>query len=114
MTPKRLALGLLAIISGLGCLYLASGDLHYRDRNCGTALFATNPNKLTVDSGDLEADEFAEQTLIANCDQMILERRFLSALPGVICVGSIIAGQRLRDRPQKEQRGNIFGAPPGP
>lgn len=112
MTPTRLALGLLAIVSGLGCLFLATTDLHYRDRNCGTALFATDPNKLTLDSGDLEADEFAEQSLIANCDQQILERRFLAALPGAVGIAAVVLGQRIRDRPPKRDHGNIFGVGP--
>ena len=45
MTPKRVALGFLAIISGLGCLYVATTDVHYRDRNCGKPIdFRTHPN----------------------------------------------------------------------
>jgi hypothetical protein len=108
MTPKRLALGLLAIIAGLGCLYLATTDVHYQDRNCGTAIFTTDPNKLLVQTGDLETDEFEQDSLIANCSQLILERRFLAALPAAVSLGAVIAGQRLRDR-KPRIRGDIFG-----
>ena len=58
MTPKRVALGFLAIISGLGCLYVATTDVHYRDRNCGTALFKADTNRLAVETGDVGEDQF--------------------------------------------------------
>ena len=109
MTPKRLALGLLAIISGLGCLFLATSDVHYQDRNCGTAVFTTDPNKLLFETGDPSTDDFEQESLITNCNQLILERRFLSAVPAAICLASVIAGQRLRDR-KPAMRGNIFSA----
>lgn len=98
MTPKRLALGLLAIISGLAGLYVATTDVHYQDRNCGTALFRVDISRLSVQSGDLEADEFEEQSLITNCDQLILRQRFLAAAPTAVMVASIVAGRRLRGR----------------
>lgn len=99
MTPQRFALGLVAIVAGLGSLFLATQDVHYRERNCGTAVFTTDPTKLSVESGDLEQDEFDEELYIANCAQRITERRFLAALPAAIAVVAIVAGQRLRDRP---------------
>lgn len=112
MTPQRLLLGLVAILGGLSCLYLATQDLHYNERNCGTALLATDPTRLSVDTDDLEADEFAEQSIITNCDQLILERRFLAAVPAVVAVAAIVTGRRLRDRPRPEMRGSIFGTEP--
>lgn len=98
MTPQRVLLGLLAIVSGLSCLYLATIDVHYQDRNCGAALFRADPNKLVIETGDAGVDDFEQESLITNCDQLILERRFLAALPGVLCVGFIVAGRRVRDR----------------
>jgi len=108
MTPQRLLLGLLAIISGLGCLYLATSDVHYQDRNCGTAVFTTDPNKLAVETGNVETDDFEQESLITNCNQLILERRFLSALPAAVCVACIVGGNRLRDR-TPPPLGDIFG-----
>lgn len=108
MTPLRFALGLLAVVSGLGALYLATTDIHYTDRNCGTAVFATDVSALSFDTGDLEADEFTEESLISNCNQLVLQRRFFTALPAAVCVGSIIAGRTLRDR-KPRMRGSIFG-----
>ena len=101
MTLQRFALGVLAIVAGLAALYLATSDVHYTDRNCGTAIFATDVNKFSVETGDVEQDDFAEQSVITNCKQLILGRRFLTALPAVICIASIVAGQRLRDRPER-------------
>ncbi|MFN8052805.1 MAG: hypothetical protein U0Q22_15275 [Acidimicrobiales bacterium] len=108
MTWTRLALGLLAVVSGLGSFVLATTDIHYSDRNCGTAVLSTDPNKLSLDSGDLEQDEFEEQALTANCDHLVLGRRFLALGPAVICVGAVVVGQRLRDRPP-QRRDNVFG-----
>jgi hypothetical protein len=109
MTPKRLALGFLAIVSGLGCLYVATSDVHYQDRNCGTPIFTTDPNQLIVQSGDLETDEFEQDSLITNCGQLILERRFLAAAPAAVCLACVMTGQRLRDRKPK-LRGDIFSS----
>jgi hypothetical protein len=108
MTPKRLALGVLAIVSGLGGLYLATTDVHYQDRNCGTAIFTTDPNQLAVETGDPGTDDFEQESLITNCDQLILGRRFLAAAPLALCVVCVISGQRLRDR-RPSPLHDIFG-----
>ena len=99
MTIQRLALGLLAIVAGLSALYLATSDVRYTDRNCGTAVFATDLNKISIETGDIEQDSFAQDSLITNCDQLILGRRFLTLVPTAVCIDAIVAGQRLRDRP---------------
>lgn len=108
MTPLRFALGTLAIACGLGALYLATTDVHHGDRNCGTAVFATDVSELAFDTGDLEADEFTEESLISNCNQLVLQRRFLTALPAAASVAAVVAGRRLRDR-KPRMRGTIFG-----
>ena len=81
MTPKRVALGFLAIISGLGCLYVATTDVHYRDRNCGTALFKADTNRLAVETALYRA----------------LDR------------GAVVAGRRARDA-KPAIPGDIFGS----
>ena len=114
MTPTRLALGLLAIVSFLGCLYLATTDVHYRDRNCGTAIFTVDTSQLTIESGDVADDQFEQESLITNCDQLILERRFLAAAPAAVGVVAVVAGRRRRDR-RPPIPGDIFGTgPPSP
>ena len=109
MTPKRVALGFLAIISGLGCLYVATTDVHYRDRNCGTALFKADTNRLAVETGDVGEDQFEQESLITNCDQLILERRFPAAAPAAVTVVAVIAGRRARDA-KPAIPGDIFGS----
>lgn len=111
MTPKRLALGLLAVVSGLGCLFLATTDVHYQDRNCGTAIIRADTSRLAIESGDIGEDQFEQDSLITNCDQLILERRFLSAVPAALCVAAIVVGRRLRDH-KPGIPGNIFGTGP--
>ena len=100
MTPKRVALGFLAIISGLGCLYVATTDVHYRDRNCGTALFKADTNRLAVETGDVGEDQFEQGSPITNCDQLILARRFLAAAPAAVrvmvcCIGATLPAVAL-------------------
>lgn len=98
VTARRFLLGLVAFLCGLLTLYLASADVHYTDRNCGTALFGSDPNKLSVSTGDIEADEYTEQALIDNCDHLILGRRFLTLVPAAIAAACTYQGRRLRDR----------------
>lgn len=108
MTPKRVALGFLAIISGLTCLYVATTDVHYQDRNCGTAIFKVDTNRLAVETGNVGDDQFEQESLITNCDQLILGRRFLAAAPAAVSVIAIVAGRRARDR-KPNIPGDIFG-----
>jgi hypothetical protein len=111
MTAARFALGLLALLCGLGTLYLGTTDVHYRDRNCGTAVFATDPTDLSVQSGDPATDDFEQDSLITNCNHLISQRRFFTLLPAIGFVVAIVAGRTLRDRPER-MRGSIFGADP--
>lgn len=116
MTPTRFALGLLAVVAGLATLFVATKDIHYRERNCGTALFTTDPTKLAVQSGDLEHDEFEEELYLSNCAQRVTARRLIAVAPLLVTVGAVVAGQRLRDRPPPTDL-DIFerpgGSPPG-
>ena len=111
MSTQRLVLGAIAVLTGLLTLFLATTDVHYTDRNCGTALFGNDPNKLSVSTGNLEQDEYTEQALIDNCSHLILGQRFLTMIPAAICATCIVAGRRLRARPEPRP-GNIFGSDP--
>jgi len=108
MTPLRIALGTLAVVGVLACLYVATSDVHYRDRNCGTPLFKADTNRLQIETGDRATDQFEQESVITNCDQLILERRFLAAAPAAVAVAAIVAGRRVRDRPERIP-GDIFG-----
>ncbi|HNI34063.1 MAG TPA: hypothetical protein PLV93_01625 [Microthrixaceae bacterium] len=108
MTPQRLALGVLATLSGVAAFYLATADVHYRDRNCGTAVFRSDVTQLVIESGDIAADEFEQESVITNCDQLLLERRFLVLAPVALGVVCVVAGRRARDR-QPPPKGDIFG-----
>src|SRR4051794_24894759 len=111
MTPSRFALGLLAVVTGLGAVYLATTDVHYTDRNCGTAVFATDPGELSMQSGDLEQDEFNQESLMTNCNPLTPERRFFVLAPAAASVGPTAAGRRPRDRPDR-MSGSISAPPP--
>lgn len=104
MKGIRALLSLLAVLGGLGTLYLATTDVHHGDRNCGTALIATDPSELTISTGDLEDDEFAETSLLANCRQRVLERRFLTLIPATTCAASLIVERRLERRAASARR----------
>jgi hypothetical protein len=104
MTVSRFLLGLVAAIGALGAMYLATTDVHYRDRNCGTAIYSTDPNKLTFVTGDPSQDDFVEQSTTSNCNHLLVGRRFLAAGPAVVCVVAIVIGRRLRDGPRKPAR----------
>ncbi|MEI2654378.1 MAG: hypothetical protein V9G12_19905 [Microthrixaceae bacterium] len=94
----------------MGASTFATTDVHYRDRNCGTALFKADTNRLAVETGDVGEDQFEQESLITNCDQLILERRFLAAAAGSR------HGRRRHRRPPGPRHakpaipGDIFGS----
>jgi len=96
MSPTRVFLAGLAVLTGLVTVYLATSDVHYTDRNCGSALLGTDPNKLSMSTGNPEEDDFTQQSLIDNCDQLVLERRFMAVLAAGSCVACVLVGRRLR------------------
>lgn len=108
MTPQRFALGLLAIACGLLSLYVATSDVHYQDRNCGTPVLRTDTTALSVNSGDVGADQYAQDALVTNCDQLILRQRFLAGLPAAVAIGAVVVGRSVRDRKPRPP-GDIFG-----
>lgn len=102
-------LGTIAILTGIGAGYLATVDVHYRSSNCGTAILPADPAKLSIRTGDVPRDAFEQQSIITNCDQFILRQRFIALVPGTICLGCVIAGNRLRRR-EPPMPGSIFSA----
>lgn len=79
MSGRRRALAALALVAGLATAGLAAVDVRYEDRTCGSALIASDPTKLIIETGDRVADDFEAERLSVSCHRRILRQRFAAA-----------------------------------
>lgn len=71
------------MLLAVGAVLLWTADVRVGNANCGSALIARDPTRLSVETGHPIDDEMRDSILRARCDHEITSRRIVGALPAL-------------------------------
>ena len=98
MPRLRVVLLTLAVLIALPAAYLATKDVKYRERDCGTALISQDPTKGAIETGDRETDDFQQTLYATECGHRILGQRLLVLAPVLVALALWIVAVRYRPK----------------
>jgi hypothetical protein len=98
MPRHRVVLLTLAVLALLPAVYLATKDVRFHERACGTALFTSDPNKGQTLTGNREDDDLQQQIYSSSCAHRILAQRFMAFVPAAIAFALWLAAMRWQPR----------------
>lgn len=82
--------GLFFLLAG----YIATKDVRFRERDCGTALITSDPNQGALVTGNRIEDDFNQEVYSSECAHRILGQRLLVLVPAGIAVALWVTASR--------------------
>ena len=98
MQRHRVVLLTLAVLVMLPAAYLATKDVRFQDRDCGTAILTSDPNKGAIETGNRVDDDFRQEVYSSSCAHRVMGQRLLILLPVSVAIGLWIAAMRWHPR----------------
>lgn len=107
MPRHRVILLTLAVPVMLLGVFLATKDVRFRERDCGTALITQDPNKGAIETGDREKDDFQQELYSTECEHRILGQRILALIPLALALALWVGSIRYRPK-QRFSGGSVI------
>jgi len=94
VTLRRILAWAAVALLAVGAVLVWTADVRVGNANCGSALIARDPTRLSVQSDQPIDDEMRNAIVRERCDHSITSRRIIGALPAVAAIALAVWASR--------------------